>query len=364
MAQRTNGVSRRALLSGGAAGSLTAAAFPTPAISQNRLRWKMVTAWPKNFPGLGTGAQRICDAISSMTNNRLEVKLYAAGEIVPALEVFDTVREGTAEMGHAAAAYWINKNKSFAFFSVIPGGLIAQEHNAWIDYGGGQELWDEAYGEFGLKGFSGGNTGTQMGGWFANEIQSVDDFKGLKMRIPGLAGEIINRAGGISVTMPGGEIMSSLQSGVVDAVEFAGPWTDLAFGFHKVVQNYYGPGFHEPGAALECLINLKAWESLPGDLQGVVRHAVASENSRMLSEFTAANAQSLQSLINDYGIMPRHFPDDVVQTMLEIGHDVVAETALEGDLAKRIYENWSEFRTSVFALGPFVEQGALNQRKL
>jgi TRAP-type mannitol/chloroaromatic compound transport system substrate-binding protein len=355
-------VSRRALLAG--SGAAAAAGLAAPAIAQGKRRWKMVTAWPKNFPGLGTGAQRIADAITQMSEGALEVKLYASGELVPAFEIFDAVREGTAELGHAGAAYWIGKNKSFAFFAVVPAGLVAQEQNAWLDYGGGQELWDEIYGEYGLKAFAAGNTGTQMGGWFNKPIESLADLKGLRMRIPGLAGEVINRAGGVSVNIPGAEIMPSLQSGVIDAVEFAGPWTDLAFGFHKITKYYYGPGFHEPGANLELMVNRELWDDLPEHLQTIVAQAAAAENQRMLSEFTAGNAASLIALRDEHGVEPAPMPDDVISTLRQLSEDVVAETAALGDINRRIYDNWSQFRAEVAALAPFTEQGALNQRNL
>lgn len=357
-------LTRRGLLAGTAAASAAASTFPAPAIAQGRLSWKMITAWPKNFPGLGTGAQRIADAITEMSDGMLTIKLFAAGELVPPLEVFDAVRQGTAEMSHSAPAYWTGKNKSIAFFAVVPGGLVAQEQNAWMAYGGGQELWDEMYGEYGLKGFPAGNTGTQMGGWFNKEINGVDDLNGLRMRIPGLAGEVINRAGGLAVNIPGGEIMTSMQSGVVDAVEFAGPWTDLAFGFHKVAKYYYGPGFQEPGPSLELIVNRQLWDDLPRNLQSIVAHAAASENQRMLSEFTAGNVASLQALINDHGITPRKMPDEVIKMLLKISDDVVAETADLGPLNRRIYESWSTFRDQAAVLAPYAEKGALNQRDL
>ncbi len=359
---KTRKLTRRNILAAG--GVAAASTLAAPAIAQNRLSWKMITAWPKNFPGLGTGAQRIADAITEMSEGQLSIKLYAAGELVPPLEVFDAVAQGTAEMGHSAPAYWTGKNKSFAFFAVVPGGLVAQEQNAWVAYGGGQELWDETYGEYGLKAWPAGNTGTQMGGWFNKEINSPDDLNGLRMRIPGLAGEVINRAGGLAVNIPGGEIMTSMQSGVVDAVEFAGPWTDLAFGFHKVAKYYYGPGFQEPGPSLELIINRRLWDELPRHLQKIVEHASASENQRMLSEFTAGNAASLEVLVRDHGITPQKMPDDVIRKLRAISEEVLEETAELGDLNRRIYESWSKFRAQAAALAPFTEQGALNQRDL
>lgn len=356
-------LSRRTLLTAGAAVGATAA-LPAPAISQGLRRWRLVTAWPKNFPGLGTGAQRIADAITRMSEGALEVKLYAAGELVPAFEIFDAVRQGTAEMGHAGAAYWTGKSKSLAFFAVVPGGLVAQEQNAWLAYGGGQELWDESYGAFGLKAWPAGNTGTQMGGWFNKQVNSLSDMEGLRMRIPGLAGEVINRAGGVAINIPGGEIMSSMQSGVIDAVEFAGPWTDLAFGFHKAAKYYYGPGFHEPGATLELAINKGEWDGLPDHLKAIVQHASEAENQRMLSEFTAGNAVALEALSRDHGVVPAAMPDDVIRALRAISAEVVAETANDGDLPRRIYDNWSKFEKQVTALSPYAELGSLKQRML
>jgi len=356
-------VNRRGFFARGAAVA-AATTFPAPAIAQGIRRWKLATAWPKNFPGLGTGAQRLADAVTAMSAGRLEIKLYAAGELVPPLEILDAVGAGTVEMGHVAAGYWVGKNRSLAFFAVVPAGLTAQEHNAWIAFGGGQALWDEAYAPYGVKAFPAGNTGTQMGGWFNKEITSLDDFEGLRMRIPGLAGEVVNRAGGLAVNIPGAEIMTSLQSGVIDAVEFAGPWTDLAFGFHKVAKHYYGPGFHEPAGGLELMINRRLWDDLPADLQAIVRHAAASENARILSEFTAGNAAALESLVRDHGVGPKHMPAPVIRTLREISAEVVAETAALGDLNRRIYESWSAFRDRAAALAPFAEKGALNQRDL
>ncbi len=331
-------------------------------IIKKKYEWKMVTTWPKNFPGLGTGAQRIADSINKMSDGQLKIKLYAAGELVPAFECFDAVRENNAQMYHASSYYWINKNKSAPFFGSVPGGLTAQEHDAWINYGGGQELWDELYSQFGLRSFSAGNTGTQMGGWFRNEINGLSDFKGLKMRIPGLAAEVLNRMGGTSVSMPGGEIMTSLQSGAIDATEWVGPWNDLAFGFYKITKYYYGPGFHEPGSSLECSINLDAYNSLTENLKSIVRHACSAENNRMLSEFTAANNESQKKLVNDHGVIIRSFPKEVFAAMMLYSEEVLASTASEGILNDKIYQSWINFRKEARARAPYAEQGYMNSR--
>ncbi len=333
----------------------------TASISK-KFKWKMVTTWPKNFPGLGTGAQRIADSFTSMTNGDLEIKLYAGGELVPPFECFDAVREGKAEMAHSAAYYWVNKHKSAPFFCTVPGGLTVQEHNAWIYHGGGQELWDELYGQFGIRAFLAGGSGVQMGGWFQKEINSLTDLEGIKMRIPGLGAEVINRLGGTAVNMPGGEIMPALQAGVIDATEWVGPWNDLAFGFYKVAKYYYGPGFHEPNSALECLINKSSYEILPKSFQEIVRQACAAENANMPAEFSAHNSESQEKLINQHQVDIRHFPREVIKKAFKISEDIVKETADVDPLARRIFENWWNFRNRLIKRAPYAEMGYMQLR--
>ena len=332
------------------------------AVSKGIIQWKMVTTWPKNFPGLGTGAQRIADSITTMSDRQLNVKLYAGGELVPPFECFDAVSQGTAQMSHGASYYWINKNRSMPFFATVPGGLTAQEHDAWIHYGGGQELWDELYADYNLKGFLGGNSGVQMGGWFKKEIKSLEDFKGLKMRMPGLGAEVINRMGAIAIALPGGEIMPALESGTIDATEWVGPYNDLAFGFYQAAKYYYGPGFHEPGTHTECMVNKEEYEKLPKNLQKIVEHATVSENNRMLAEFTYGNSAAQRKLINEYSVKIGNFPKEVYDTMFKISEEVVAETANEGDINKRIYNSWLEFKNDVRERAPFAEQGYMERR--
>jgi TRAP-type mannitol/chloroaromatic compound transport system substrate-binding protein len=358
-------ITRRSFVKSAAAGTaLSASSFSAPAISANNFQWKMVTTWPKNFPGLGTGAQRIADSITNMSDGRLTVKLYAAGELVPAFESFDAVREGKAEMTHDASYYWVAKHKAFPFFCTVPGGLTAQEHNAWIYYGGGQEFWDELCSGFGMRSFLAGGSGVQMGGWFQKELNSAKDMQGIKMRMPGYGAEVINRMGATAVNLPGGEIMPALQAGVIDATEWVGPWNDLAFGFHKVAKFYYGPGFHEPSSALECLVNLEAYNELPSDLQLIVQQACQAENVGMLSEFTARNSASQTVLVKKHGVEIRHFPPDLVKMSFAISQEVVAETQDFDSLTKRIYENWKNFRSESIQRGPYAEQGYMNNRAL
>ena len=246
----------------------------------------------------------------------------------------------------------------------MPGGLTPQEHNAWIQFGGGQELWDEMYAEFGLRAWLAGNAGTQMIGWFRKPIRSVDDLSGLKIRMAGLHAEVFNRLGATSVNMAGGEIMAALQSGLIDAAEWGGPWMDLAFGFYKVAKYCYGPGVHEPGAAQSLVVNLKAYEALPADLKEIVRAAADVETVRLLSEFTVMNARARHTLVNEHGVTMELLPESLLKRWFEVSADVVAETAAEGDLNRRIYDNWTKFRQAVIDFGPFSEFGYMKARLL
>ncbi|MEX2327479.1 MAG: TRAP transporter substrate-binding protein, partial [Pseudomonadales bacterium] len=249
---------------GGKDTSVTKTASPEPA---QVYQWRMVTTWPKNLPGMGLAPEQIAKLVDQMSNGRLKITVYGAGEIVPALGVFEAVSLGNVEMGHGAAYYWKGKVPAAQFFTAVPFGLTAQEQNAWLHHGGGMQLWEELYGKYDLVPIAGGNTGVQMAGWFNKEINSLGDIKGMKMRIPGLGGEVFERAGGTAINLPGGEIFTSLQTGVIDATEWVGPYNDLAFGLHQVARYYYYPGWQEPGPALETIVNKKAFDGLPDDLQ-------------------------------------------------------------------------------------------------
>lgn len=306
--------------------------------------WKMVTTWPKNFPGLGTGANDLAKLIEEMSNKRITVKVYGAGELVPALSTFDAVSRGTAQMGHGAAYYWKGKHEAAQFFAAIPFGLNAQEMEAWIHNGGGQALWDELYAPFGLKPFSCGNTGVQMGGWFNKEIKTVQDFKGLKMRMPGLGGDVLSKLGGTVVTIAGGDIFQALRSGTIDAAEWVGPSNDLAFGLNKAAKYYYWPGWHEPGTTIEAIVNKKAYDELPADLQAIVRGACQAASARMLAEFTARDAAALETLVNKHGVQLRRFPDEVLKRIAAVSKEVVADIAKKDPMSKKIHDSFMAFR--------------------
>ncbi|MGB1717708.1 MAG: TRAP transporter substrate-binding protein [Candidatus Latescibacterota bacterium] len=332
--------------------------------TRKNFKWKMVTTWPKDFPGLGTGANRLAQTIGDMSGGQLEVKVYGAGELVPAMGVFDGVAGGTAEMGHASAYYWKGKHEATQFFSAVPFGLTAQEINGWLSYGGGQELWDELYAGFGLKAFPAGNTGVQMGGWFNREINALDDFSGLVMRMPGLGGEVLRRLDATVQNLPGGEIFQALKTGAIDATEWVGPYNDLAFGFHQAAKYYYWPGWHEPGTTMEAMINRTAWEALPTDLQHIVRHACQSTNEDMLAEFTTRNGVALKTLVEKHGVQLKRFSDDVLTEIGRVARDVVGEIAAKDPLSNSVYASFNAYRSQSVSYTRISEEAYTMARAL
>lgn len=311
-----------------------------PAILRGAREFRMVTTWPKGLPGLGQAAERVARNVAAISEGRLTIRVYADGELVKALECFDAVSSGSADMYHGAEYYWTGKVKGFAFFTAVPFGMTATEIMGWMREGGGQGLWEELSGQFNVIAFHAANTGHQMGGWFRREIRSIDDWRGLKMRIPGLGGEVVRRLGGSAVVIPGGDIFEALTNGTIDATEWVGPWNDEALGFHRAAPLYYGPGFHEPGSALALGINRRVWDSLsPGD-QAIFRAACAECNDWSLGAFTYNNGAALQRLVTTGGVKLRSFPDDVMLTARKAAAGVLADAAGADPLSRRIYESY------------------------
>ena len=331
---------------------------------QQTFQWKLVTTWPKNFPGLGTGPANFARYVEEMSAGRLTVRVYGAGEIVPAFEVFDAVSQGVADAGHGASYYWKGKIPASVFFTAVPFGFTAQEMNSWLHHGGGLELWREAYAPANILPFAGGNSGVQMAGWFNREINSVEDLKGMKMRIPGLAGEVFAAAGGTAVRIPGGELYTSLQTGVIDALEWVGPYNDLAFGFHEVAEYYYYPGWQEPGSMLELIINRDSFAALPDDLQAIVTYAARAVNQEMLDEFTARNNAALQELVETHGVQLRRLPDDVLQALWEGSETAMADLVANDPMAARVQASFQSFYDGVRAYHHISEQAYINARDL
>lgn len=335
---------------------------PESASAQQVHRWKLITTWPKNLPGLGTAAEKFAAQLRTMSAGRLDIQVYGAGELVGAFEVFDAVSQGTAEMGHGAAYYWRGKLPVAALFSTVPFGMNAQEMNGWLYHGGGLELWRELYEPFSLVPLAAGNSGTQMAGWFKKEIRSLEDLQGLKMRIPGLGGEVLRRVGGVPVTVPGGEVFTALQTGVIDAMEWVGPYNDLALGLHTAARYYYYPGWHEPGPTLEAIVNKPAFDALPEDLRTMIEVTAQAINADALADFTAHNGRALQTLVQEQGVQLRRLPPGVLDQLREASREVVAEAAGENELAQRIYDSYMAFYEEVKRYHQISEQAYLEVR--
>ncbi len=350
------------MLAAGAAGAAALALGAPRGRAEPRRELKMVTTWPKNFPGLGTSAENLARLIGEMSNGALRVRVFAAGELVGAFEAFDAVSTGVADMYHGAEYYWQGKSPAFNFFTAVPFGMTARELSAWIYEGGGQALWDELSARFRIRAFLATSTGVQMGGWFNREIRQVADLQGLKVRMPGLGGEVLRRLGAAAVALPGSEIFPALSSGAIDASEWVGPWNDQAFGFHQIARYYYWPGFHEPGAGLAAGIRLNVWEELPPWQQQIIRTACAAEVEKSLAAFHHNNARALASLQTEHGVQLRRFPQPVLKELQRVAQEVLEEIAARDPLTKRIYQS---FRTNLERMQPWsriAEEAYLQMR--
>jgi len=316
-------------------------------VSSRRFQWNMVTTWQPHFPVMGEGADKFAEWVAQMSGGRLKITVYGGGELAPALETFDAVSQGIAEMGHGASYYWAGKVPAAQFFAAIPFGMNAQQMNAWLFARDGLALWEELYAPFNLIPIPAGNTGMQMGGWFNREINSIEDFRGLKMRIPGLGGHVIEKAGGAAILSAGGEIYTNLERGVIDATEWIGPYHDYLKGFHRIAKYYYYPGWHELGSVLELIVNKARWESLPPDLQMIVRAAADRANIWMLSQFVSKNNTYLKKLVEEEGVELRPFPKPVIEKLREYSDEVIAEIIGKDAKARKIFESFDKFRRDV-----------------
>ncbi len=356
---------RQLLRTAGGAAAAAAAITAAPAIAQNTLRWKMVTAWPKNLPGPGVAAQMLADRITALSGGRIEVQLFAAGELVPGNQVFDAVAEGTAELYHAVPAYWGSKSRGILLFGSQPFGLRADEQIGWLNHGGGQALYDEMYGRFGIKPFLCGNSGPQWAGWFREEIASVDDLRGLRFRTTGLASEMCSRLGMAVQAMGGADMFQALQSGTIDAGEFIGPWTDSALGYYQVAKHYYWPGVGEPSSAEECGVNQDVFDALPADLRQAVAYACESLYNPVWTEYTTNHAKALRQLVAERGVQVHELPRDITIAMGNAAGEVIAELREDDDeLVRRIVESFLAYRALMREYMTYADNGQMNARVL
>ena len=355
---------RRDLLKSGVAAALGTAAtvISAPAIASGRVEINLVTTWPRDFPGVGTGAQRFAQNLVDLSDGRIKVNYFAAGERVKAFDALDEVSSGNAQMYHGADYYWKGKHPGWSYFCAVPFGLTYTEFNAWMRFGGGEALHDELAANFGVKCLPCGNTGVQMGGWFRKEMHSADDFKGLKMRMPGLGGDVLARLGASPVSLPGGQIYENLMSGAIDATEWVGPWNDSFMKFYEAARYYYYPGMHEPGSSLSLGINKKFWDGLSKTDQLIIRAAAEMENSLMMSEFNAKNGAYLTKLINEHGVKLRKFSDDTYDSFGEAAQEVFAEVRAHSALASRIHDSFLHAREEIGGWSKISDVEFMRQR--
>ncbi|MGB3457662.1 MAG: TRAP transporter substrate-binding protein [Litorimonas sp.] len=328
-----------------------------PNLNRGIKQFRMATSWPKDFPGLGIMPVRFADAVREMTDGLLDVKVYAAGELVGALECFNATATGAADMYHAAEYYWQGVSPGFTFFTAVPMGMTATEIMGWIDWGGGQDMWQELSARNNIIAFQAGNTGHQAGGWFKRPLTGLEDLKGLRMRIPGLGGRVLSELGGTPVLLPGGEIYQALQSGSIDATEWVGPWNDLALGFYREAPYYYLPGFHEPGASLAVGTNLDVWNGLSASEQAIIRFACKAANDQSIGEYTVENARALETLRTRHGIEPRMMPDPILRAVGRTADEVVGDLAQSDPLVRRIFDSYLAARNQ-YARWTELSEGA------
>lgn len=334
---------------GAAAGAgALASSFPKPALAQSRAELVIVSTWPRDFPGLGLSAQRLSARIAELSEGSIATEYFAAGERVGAFDVFDEVASGNSQAYIAADYYWKGKHPGWAYFTSVPFGMTTVEWNAWIKFKGGQALWDELGSEFGLKCLPCGATGTQMGGWFNIEVETADDLKGLKMRIPGLGGDVIAKLGGSPVSLPGGQIYENLVSGAIDATEWVGPYNDYFLKFYEAAKYYYYPGMHEPGGGLSFGMNKGFWEGLSDHQRNIITAACMEEHAAQYEETMAFNGEYLNRLITEHGVELRQFSDEIYDSFGEAAAEVFEETRDHSELAARIND---EFQANLREIG-------------
>ena len=346
---------------GVAAGS--AATIAAPAISQGIRQWRLTHAYPKNYPIFGTAPNLIADYIKRGSGGKLEVEVYGAGEIVPAFEAIEAVGNNTCQIGYGTSYFWKGKEPAAQFITGMPFGLTAQEQNGWF-VAGGTELAQKVYDRLNVKFFVAGNSGAQMGGWFNKEITGPESFQGLKMRLPGLGGEVLSAIGATIVNLPGGELLQAMQTGSIDAVEWIGPSSDLAFGFHKVAQYYYYPGWQEPSGIFDCFVNMDEWQKLEPEFQAIIEAATQAANGYVLNELTARNPAALRTLIDEHNVQMKRFSDETLIRLAETSGEVINDIASQDPLSRELLDSLLKFRADAMGFSSVGEQAVLMARSL
>ncbi|GLR15330.1 ABC transporter substrate-binding protein [Chitinimonas prasina] len=338
-------VERRSFLKQASVAGVAAAGISAPAIAaaEPSIQWRITSSFPKSLETIYGGAEQLAKRVSDLTDGKFQIKVHAAGEIVPGLQALDAVQNGTVQACHTCGYYYVGKNKTFAFDTAVPFGLSSRQQAAWMYYGGGLQLMREFLRDYKVISFYGGNTGTQMGGWFRNPVKSLADVKGLKIRIPGIGGEVWSRLGAVPQTLAGGDIYPALEKGTIDAAEWVGPYDDEKLGFYKVAKNYFYPGWWEPGPQISFYVNLEEWAKLPKSYQAAFEVATAEAAIAMQAEYDAKNPQALVRLLQA-GVKLHKYPADIMKAAQKATFELYEEEAAKNASFKKVYTEWKKFR--------------------
>ena len=356
---------RQFLATSVSAGTAAAAvAVSAPAVSKGMKELKLVTSFPKNFPGFGTSAARVAERITNATNGRVKVRLFNADELVPAFGVFDAVSDGVAEMYFSAEYYFASRSQAFNFFTVVPFGMTHLEAQAWLMYGGGYDLWRDLQAQFGMVPFVGPSSGVRMGGWLNRRITGIDTLRGLRFRMPGLGGEVLRALGVNVINLPPARIYPALQSGAIDGAEWFGPWHDLAFGFHRLVKHYHWPGFHEPGTMTSYAFNKRFWESLSAEHREIISAILQAEVFIQTAEYDGWSPISLDILVSEHDVKLHKFPDPLLIEFGKVASDVVSAVGATDATTQRVWDSYRSFRKMVIGWSRVGLQGYMNARSL
>ncbi|QDQ27851.1 ABC transporter substrate-binding protein [Chitinimonas arctica] len=346
---------RSFLKKAGTVGVAAAAVSGSALAAEPTVQWRLTSSFPKSLDTIYGGATTLAKRVAEITEGKFQIKIYAAGEIVPGLQALDAVQSGTVQACHTTSYYYVGKNKAFAFDTCLPFGLTARQQNAWVHFGGGLQLLRDFFKDYGVINFPGGNTGAQMGGWWREEIKTLADLKGKKMRIPGIGGEIMARLGAVPQNLAAGDIYAALEKGAIDAAEFVGPYDDEKLGFYKVAKHYAYPGFWEPGPMVSFMVNAAEWAKLPKGYQAAFEAAAAEANLTMLAEYDAKNPAALGRLLQN-GVKLMRYPTDMMQAAQREAFALYEEEAAKNPAFKKLYEPWKKFRAQEHAWFNYCEQ--------
>ncbi|HZX30214.1 MAG TPA: TRAP transporter substrate-binding protein, partial [Rhodocyclaceae bacterium] len=328
---------------GAAAGAATTLAAPAIAAELPSIKWRLTSSFPKSLDTIYGGAEVLANRLRAITNGKFDIRVFAGGEIVPGLQALDAVQQGTVECCHTCSYYYVGKDKTFGFGTAVPFGMNARQMNAWIYYGGGQKLLDEFYSNYNVLSFAGGNTGTQMGGWWRKEVKTLADLKGVKMRIAGLGGNVFSQLGVVPQQIAGGDIYPALEKGTIDAAEWVGPYDDEKLGFYKIAKNYYAPGWWEPGPTIHFFVNKAEWAKLPKEYQEAFQAAAYEANVTMMAEYDHKNPIALSKLLQN-GVKVQKFSDEIMAAAYKAAFEMYNEEAGKNPAFKKIFTEYEKYR--------------------